>query len=564
MMKTITLRKDESVPKQTVELADIRDIGRKIGLEEKDLILYGTKKAKIKFDCLDDTKKKNRGKLVLVTATTPTPFGEGKTTVSIGLSMGFWKLGKRSITALREPSLGPVFGIKGGATGGGKTMVQPMEDINLHFTGDFHSVTSAHNLLSAMTDASIFNRNPLGLDRAQIFWPRTIDMNDRSLRRIIIGLEAHKSGPMREDGFVITPASEVMAILGLARSYKDLHKRLGNILVGLTPDKKPVFARDLMADGAMTALLKDALLPNLVQTTEQTPAIIHTGPFGNIAHGTCSLTAIEASVRLSDIAVIEAGFGSDLGAEKFMNIVSPHLGFSPDAAVLVTTVRALKFHGGMKKDELETENITALEKGFDNLRSHKRILTDVFGLPTVVAVNRFPFDTENELNNLCRLIEAEHIDFALSEGFLNGSDGSIELAQKVTKVLEQDRAMQKPVYDPKMSSVEKIDLIARKVYQAGEVEYSRKAMRTLDMFDGLGFGNLYICMAKTQYSLSDQTALKGNPRGFKLRIDDVRLKAGAGFIVPLCGDILEMPGLPKEPAARNVNITDEGVITGLF
>jgi formate--tetrahydrofolate ligase len=544
-------------------LSDIRDIAKSIGLKEEDLILYGTNKAKIKIGHLSESGKK-RGKLVLVTATTPTPFGEGKTTVSIGLSMGFWKIGKRSVTALREPSLGPVFGIKGGATGGGKTMVHPMEDINLHFTGDFHSVTSAHNLLSAMTDASIFTGNPRELNPAQILWPRTIDMNDRALRKIIIGLDANMSGPIREDGFVITPASEVMAILGLSRSHSDLIKRLGNILVGLTPKKQPVFARDLKADGAMAALLKDALLPNLVQTSENTPAIIHTGPFGNIAHGTCSITAIEAAVGLSDIAVVEAGFGSDLGSEKFLNIVTPHLGFPPDAAVLVTTIRALKFHGGIKKEALEEENINALEKGFDNLRAHYRILHDVFGLPVVVAMNRFPSDTERELKTLGLLLESEKYNYSWFEGFTKGSDGATDLAYKVQTALESGKTSYKPAYDCSMSPVEKIDHIARKIYQAGEVEYSRKAMRTLDMFEAMGFSNLYICMAKTQYSLSDQAALKGYPRGFKLRIDDIRIKAGAGFIVPLCGDILEMPGLSKEPAAWNVTLTEGGEINGLF
>ncbi len=542
---------------------DIRDVAVSIGLEENDLILYGNTKAKIRLNKLRSRPEQKQGKLILVTATTPTPFGEGKTTVSIGLSMAFWKSGLTSVVALREPSLGPVFGMKGGATGGGMSMVLPMEEINLHFTGDFHSVTSAHNLLSAMTDSSIYSGNPLQIDPARILWPRAIDMNDRTLRRIIVGLDAGKSGPMREDGFVITPASEVMAILGLSRTFTELRERLGRILIGLNYDKRPVYARDLAADGAMAALLRDALYPNLVQTSEGTPAIIHTGPFGNIAHGTCSLAAIEAGLALSDMTVVEAGFGADLGAEKFMNIVVPHLGKAPDAAVLVTSVRALKFHGGVKKDLLEQEDINALEKGIDNVSAHIKILHDVFGLPVVVAVNRFPFDKEHELNTLRQAMYRDRIPCSIADCFAAGSAGTSDLAMQVRSAAEKEHANQ-PTYNVNMSLVDKIDAVARKIYGAGRIEYSRKAMRTLDMFDTLGFGNLYICMAKTQYSLSDQPALKGYPKDFNFRIDDVRIKSGAGFIVPLCGEILEMPGLPKEPSARSVGIDQDGEIYGLF
>ncbi len=546
------------------DLDDIRTVAEKIGLQEEDLILYGKYKAKIKPEAFQNNKQGKQGKLILVTATTPTPFGEGKTTISIGLSMALWEAGKKSIVALREPSLGPVFGIKGGATGGGQTMVQPMDEINLHFTGDFHAVTSAHNLLSAMTDASIFHGNPTGVDPARVMWPRTIDMNDRALRRIIIGLEAFKSGPMREESFVITPASEIMAILGLSKSFDDLKRRLGNILIGLTKEKQGVYAKEIKAEGAMGALLKDALIPNLVQTTDRTPAVVHTGPFGNIAHGTCSLSAIDAALSLSDYAVVEAGFGSDLGAEKFLNIVSPQLGRGPDAAVIVTTVRSLKFHGGVPKTELETENIEAIGKGFDNVRAHINLMRDVFGLPVVIAMNRFPHDTDKEIEALAELLEKEGVRFSLADGFAKGAEGLAGVAREVVQLTEETRSNYAPVYTPDAPLGDKIDAIARKIYGATEVEYSRKAIRALDLYEKIGLGNLFICMAKTQYSISDQASLKGWPKNFMLRIDEVRAKSGAGFIVPLCGDIMEMPGLPKQPAAWNVTIDEGGEISGLF
>jgi len=546
------------------DLDDIRTVAEKIGLQEEDLILYGKYKAKIKPEAFQNNKQGKQGKLILVTATTPTPFGEGKTTISIGLSMALWEAGKKSIVALREPSLGPVFGIKGGATGGGQTMVQPMDEINLHFTGDFHAVTSTHNLLSAMTDASIFHGNPTGVDPARVMWPRTIDMNDRALRRIIIGLEAFKSGPMREESFVITPASEIMAILGLSKSFDDLKRRLGNILIGLTKEKQGVYAKEIKAEGAMGALLKDALIPNLVQTTDRTPAVVHTGPFGNIAHGTCSLSAIDAALSLSDYAVVEAGFGSDLGAEKFLNIVSPQLGRGPDAAVIVTTVRSLKFHGGVPKTELETENIEAIGKGFDNVRAHINLMRDVFGLPVVIAMNRFPHDTDKEIEALAELLEKEGVRFSLADGFAKGAEGLAGVAREVVQLTEETRSNYAPVYTPDAPLGDKIDAIARKIYGATEVEYSRKAIRALDLYEKIGLGNLFICMAKTQYSISDQASLKGWPKNFMLRIDEVRAKSGAGFIVPLCGDIMEMPGLPKQPAAWNVTIDEGGEISGLF
>ena len=546
----------------SVKLDDIREIGEKINLKEEDLIPYGKYKAKIKYQNIKDRERK--GKLVLVTAITPTPFGEGKTTVSISLSMGFWKIGKTSVVALREPSLGPVFGIKGGATGGGYAQVVPMEEINLHFTGDFHAVTSAHNLLSAMIDASIFNGNPLGINPSNILWPRTIDMNDRTLRKIIVGLNPLKNGPLREDSFVITPASEIMAILGLSKDYRDLKERLSNILIGFSYKKEAVFARDLKAQGAMGALLKDALLPNLVQTIEKTPAIIHTGPFGNIAHGTCSVTAIDSALRLSEIAVVEAGFGSDLGAEKFLNIVTNEIEKVPDAVCLVASIRALKFHGGLKKAELKEENPEALEKGFANLKAHIHIINKVFGLPVVVAINRFPFDTEKEIELLSSLLEKEGVPFAMCEGYQKGGEGSKELAKEILNVIENSENKFKRVYDLRAGIREKIELIARKVYGAEEIEYSKQAIKKIELFESLGFSGYYICMAKTPYSLSDNSKLKGWPKGFKIKIDDMRIKAGAKFIVPLCGDILEMPGLPKEPAAWNIDIDEKGEISGLF
>ncbi|MEO0294850.1 MAG: formate--tetrahydrofolate ligase [candidate division WOR-3 bacterium] len=547
---------------KSIKLFDIKEIAEKIGINENSLYLYGKYKAKIEPEFFKT--KERKGKLILVTAMTPTPFGEGKTTVSISLSMAFWKLGKTSIVCLREPSLGPVFGIKGGATGGGYSQVLPMEEINLHFTGDFHAVSSAHNLLSAMLDASIFHGNSLGINPNDILWPRTIDMNDRSLRKVIVGLNPLKNGPLREDGFVITPASEIMAILGLSKNYNELKERISNILLGFTYKKEPVFAKNLKAQGAMAALLKDALKPNLVQTSENTPAIIHTGPFGNIAHGTCSVLAIDLALKLCEYAVVEAGFGSDLGAEKFINIVTRELDTKVDCAVLVVSIRALKYHGGLKKELLKEENEEALVKGFENLKAHINILKNVFGLRTVVALNRFPFDTEREIKKLEELLIEEKVPFSICEGFLKGGEGSKELANKIIEVIENEKENFKRLYDIKSGIKEKIEKISKEVYGANTVIYSENALKKIELCETLNFNDFYICMAKTQYSISDNSKLRGWPKNFELRIDDVRIKSGAKFIVPLCGDILEMPGLPKEPAAINIDIDENGEITGIF
>ncbi len=548
---------------QKAKMFPIYEIADKIGIKEKELISYGKYKAKVSLSIMEKLKDRANGKLVLVTAMTPTPYGEGKTTISIGLTQAFWRIGHKSIVALREPSLGPVFGIKGGATGGGYSQVVPMEDINLHFTGDFHAIDSAHNLLSAMIDAHIHHGNAVGLDTRQVQWPRSMDMNDRALRKVVVGLGGRTNGPPREDGFVITPASEIMAILGLSRDYKDLKERLGNILIGFKRTKEPVFARDIGANGAMAALLKEALLPNLVQTIENTPALIHTGPFGNIAHGTCSLTSILLSLKLSDIAVVEAGFGSDLGAEKFLNIVCQIGGFSPDATVIVGTIRAMKYHGGVKKKELTNENVSAVEKGFENLKAHIENIRDNFGIPPVVALNLFPHDTENEKMKVKDLLEKEGVEYAFCEVWAKGGEGAIELARKVLSAFNLPKNYS-PLYIPETPLKEKIERVATKVYGADGVDYSPSANRALKRFEEIGFKNAFICLAKTQASLSDNSKLIGRPKGFRVKIDDVRIKAGANFVVPLAGDIMEMPGLPKEPAALKVDLKEDGTITGLF
>ncbi len=545
-------------------LKPITDVAATIGLRSQDLNLYGPYKAKIQLEALRRTGSSASGKLILVTAITPTPLGEGKTTVSIGLSQAFWKIGKRSVVALREPSLGPVFGLKGGATGGGYSQVLPMEDINLHFTGDFHAVTAAHNLLSAVMDAMIFHGNEVGIDPGRILWPRTIDMNDRSLRNVVIGLKQALNGPMREERFVITPDSEIMAILGLSKSYGELKERINRILVGFTRQRQAVYAEAFKSAGAMAALLKDALLPNLVQTTENTPAIIHTGPFGNIAHGTCSLTAIEAALAFSDYAVVEAGFGSDLGGEKFLNIVSRLLGRHPDVAVLVVTIRALKYHGGMDKNELTTENLDALERGFENVQAHLHILKNIFGMPVVVAINRFPQDTEAEIEKISKLLLQEEVPFALSEGHARGGEGVTELAKTVIATIDRGENNYRPLYSLDLPLKQKIELVAHQVYSAGAIKYSKQAERALRIAEKNNLNNLFVCMAKTQSSISDDPSLRGWPRGYNFYIDDIRFRTGAGFAVPICGNILEMPGLPKQPAAWQVDIDDAGTITGLF
>ncbi len=545
---------------QRANLLPIEEVAERMGIPPSRIEKYGNYKAKLPLDLLED--RKERGKLVLVTAMNPTPLGEGKTTVSIGLSMALNRRGVRSVVALREPSLGPVFGVKGGATGGGYAQVVPMEDINLHFTGDFHAVASAHNLLSAMIDNHIHHGNPLDIDARTVLWPRTLDMNDRALRGIVVGLGGRKNGFPREDSFVIVPASEVMAILGLAKGYADLKKRLGNILIGFTRGKEPVYARDIRAEGAMAVLLKDAIKPNLVQTLENTPALIHTGPFANIAHGTNSVLSTEMAMAYSDVAVVEAGFGADLGAEKFLDLVAPIGGFAPSAAVIVATVRALKYHGGVPKGKVSEPNPEALERGFPNLQKHIENLRK-FGLPVVVAINRFPTDTEEELRTLDSLLKGEGVPYALVEVWAKGSEGGLELADAVLQALEVGSNYH-PIYTPEMGIKEKIERVAREIYGADGVIYYPEAERAIRRYERMGFGHLPICVAKTQYSLSDDPKKLGRPRGFEITVREVRIMAGAGFLVPITGDIMTMPGLPKEPAAVRMDIDERGRVSGLF
>ena len=544
-------------------LEDIRKIAEKAGIPEKYLELYGNFKAKINLKIFEELKEKPDGKLILVTAINPTPAGEGKTTTSIGLSMALNRLGYKSIVTLREPSLGPVFGIKGGAAGGGYSQVLPMEDINLHFTGDFHAVNSAHNLLSAMIDNHVHQGNELGIDVRRIVWRRAIDMNDRALRSIIVGLGGVSNGFPREDGFDITPASEIMAILGLSLNYKDLKERLGNIIAAYTRKREPITARNIKANGAMAALLRDALKPNLVQTIENTPAFVHIGPFGNIAHGTNSILATKLSLKLAEITVTEAGFGADLGAEKFLNIVSRIGGFSPDVTVIVASIRALKFHGGTPKDKLTEENVEAMVKGFANLEKHIENIAK-FGVPSVVAINRFPTDTEKEIAKLEELLSAKGVRFVLSEVWAKGSEGGLELANKVLDATKNEKSNYRPIYEIDIPLKEKIEKIAVEIYGADGVEFTSKALKALDRYEKMGFRDAYICIAKTQYSLADNPKLLGRPQGFKINVREVRLAAGSRFVIPITGDIMTMPGLPKVPAAVNVDLTDDGKILGVF
>lgn len=548
---------------QEAKLKPIKEIASYIGIEDEYLELYGNYKAKINLAILEKLRKNNRGKLVLVTAMNPTPYGEGKTTVSIGLSMAINKLGKRCTVTLREPSLGPVFGIKGGAAGGGYSQVVPMEDINLFFTGDFPAVQAAHNLLSAMIDNHIHQGNELGIDARRVAWRRTIDMNDRALRHIVVGLGGISNGFPREDGFDITPASEIMAILGLSRDYRDLKERLGNILIGFTRKREPIRARDLNAHGAMAALLRDALKPNLVQTLENTPAIIHTGPFGNIAHGTNSILATTIALHLSDVTITEAGFGADLGAEKFLNIVSPLGGFNPDVTVIVVSLRAIKHHGGAKEDELFTPNEDAVRRGVENVLKHVENIRK-FGIPPVVAINRFPKDVNSEIELLKKILEDQGVPAVETRVFEQGSEGGIALAEKVLEVMEKGKVNFKPLYTPDEPLTDKIEKIAREIYGAEGVDYQGKSKSQLKRFENMGYGNAYICMAKTQYSLSDNPKLLGRPKNFRITVREVRLSAGANFIIPITGDIMTMPGLPKVPQAVNVDLTDDGRIVGIF
>lgn len=548
---------------QECEKKKITEIAKIAGVEEKYLEQYGNYKAKVDYSLLKDKEEKEDGKLILVTAITPTPAGEGKTTTSVGLTDGLRKIGKKSIAALREPSLGPVFGVKGGAAGGGYAQVVPMEDINLHFTGDFHAIGAANNLLAAMLDNHIQQGNRLGIDPKQITWKRAVDMNDRQLRHIVDGLGGRVQGVPREDGFEITVASEVMAVLCLASDIRDLKERLSRIIVGYTYEGKPVTAKDLKAEGAMAALLKDALKPNLVQTLEGTPAFIHGGPFANIAHGCNSVTATRMAMKLGEYAVTEAGFAADLGAEKFLDIKCRMAGLRPSAVVIVATVRALKYHGGVEKSELNEENIDALEKGMPNLLQHVKNIKEVFGLPCVVAINAFPTDTREELKVVEEKCREVGVNVALSEVWSKGGEGGIELAKEVVRLCEEPNEFRQS-YELERSIEEKLAEICKKIYHADGVNLTDNAKKQAKQLEDLGFGGLPICMAKTQYSFSDDASKRGAPRGFSVTVRNLKVCAGAGFIVALTGDIMTMPGLPKVPAAEKIDVDDDGVITGLF
>ena len=547
---------------QATPMQRITEVAKTAGVEEKYLEQYGNYKAKIDYSLLDEDKQPD-GKLVLVTAISPTPAGEGKTTTTVGLADGLRKIGKNVIVALREPSLGPVFGVKGGAAGGGYAQVVPMEDINLHFTGDFHAIGATNNLLAAMLDNHIFQGNALNLDVRRITWRRCVDMNDRQLRFITNGLGGRINGVPREDGYDITVASEIMAVLCLASDIEDLKARLARIIVGYTRDEQPVTAGELKAHGAMAALLKDALKPNLVQTLEHTPAFVHGGPFANIAHGCNSITATRMAMKLGDYAITEAGFGADLGAEKFLDIKCRMAGLKPAAVVVVATVRALKHHGGAAKGTLTTEDLAALEKGLPNLLQHVENITQVYKLPAVVAINRFPTDSEAEL----ALVEAKckelGVNVALSEVWGKGGEGGVALAEEVVRLCEQPNDFTFS-YELDMSIEEKIAAIVKKVYRGDAVELTPQAKKQAEQLTALGFGNLPICVAKTQYSFSDDMALLGAPRGFKVTVRNLKVSAGAGFIVALTGDIMTMPGLPKVPAAEKIDVDAQGRISGLF
>ena len=548
---------------QEATMLPIKDVAASIGIKEDDLELYGKYKAKISDELINRTKKNPDGKLILVTAINPTPAGEGKTTTSVGLGEAFGRLGKKALIALREPSLGPCFGIKGGAAGGGYAQVVPMEDLNLHFTGDFHAITSANNLLAALLDNHIQQGNELGIDPRQIVWKRCMDMNDRVLRNIVVGLGSKMDGMVREDHFVITVASEIMAILCLADDMADLKKRLGRIIVAYTFDGKPVTADDLQATGSMAALLKDALKPNLIQTLEHTPAIVHGGPFANIAHGCNSVRATKTALKLADYVITEAGFGADLGAEKFFDIKCRMAGLKPDAVVLVATIRALKYNGGVPKDELSSENLDALKAGIVNLEKHIENLHK-FGVPVVVTLNSFVTDTKAETDFVEQFCKERGCEFALSEVWEKGGVGGIDLANKVLETIEHKESNFKVLYDDSLSLKEKIETVAKEIYGADGVTYSPAAERELKRITDLGMGDFPVCMAKTQYSLSDDAKKLGRPSGFKINVREVYASAGAGFVVAVNGSIMTMPGLSKKPAAYGIDVDDNGVITGLF
>ena len=549
---------------QSTSMEPITKVAESIGLDSEKLDLYGKYKAKLSGELLAEIEKSDKkGKLILVTAVNPTPAGEGKTTMSIAIGQALAKIGKKGILALREPSLGPVFGIKGGAAGGGYSQVLPMEDINLHFTGDFHAITTANNLLSAMIDNSLHQGNPLGLDPKRISFKRVLDMNDRALRKVVIGCGAKADGVMREEGFNITAASEIMAVLCLAESNENLKEMLGNILVGYTYEGRAVFARELGAVGAMATVLKDAMKPNLVQTIEHTPCLVHGGPFANIAHGCNSVIATKAALGLADYVVTEAGFGADLGAEKFLDIKCQKAGLSPDAIVLVATARALKYNGGVAKDELKNPNVEALKKGACNLEAHIDNLKK-YNVPLVVCINHFYADTDEEIAAIKEIAENKGVKAIVCKGFAEGSKGAIELAEEVVKLADSGKANFTPLYNFELSIKEKIEKVAKEIYGAAAVNFDAAALKTIKEAEELGFGNYPVCMAKTQYSLSDDMKALGRPTGFTLNVREVRISSGAGFIVALTGAIMTMPGLPKKPSAEAIDIDNDGVIVGLF
>lgn len=548
---------------QRAHMLPITEVAAKLGIGEEDIELYGRYKAKLSMDLIKRVQDKPDGKLILVTAITPTPAGEGKSTTTVGLAQGLAKIGQKVIVALREPSLGPCMGIKGGAAGGGYSQVVPMEDINLHFTGDFHAITSAHMLLAAMLDNHIQQGNALNIDPRRIVWKRVVDMNDRELRNIVVGLGGKAHGVPRQDGFDITVASEVMAILCLATGLHDLKERLGKIIVAYDYSGNPITAGMLKAQGAMAALLKDAVKPNLVQTLENVPAIIHGGPFANIAHGCNSVMATKTALKLADYTITEAGFGADLGAEKFFDIKCRYAGLKPDAVVLVATVRALKMHGGVPKTDLATPDVEAVKRGIVNLEKHIENIKQ-YGLPLVVAINAFAQDTPEELEAIRSHCAAHGVNVALSEVFAKGGEGGIELAKEVVALATSGKADFKLMYGEELSLKEKIETIAKKIYGAVGVNYTKEANNALKDFEKMGYGHLPVCMAKTQYSFSDDPALLGRPEGFEITIKNCRIAAGAGFVVVLTGDIMTMPGLPKVPAAEKIDVSDDGVISGLF
>lgn len=548
---------------QNASMLPIKDVAGQIGLSEDDLELYGKYKAKISLETIKKLENNQDGKLILVTAINPTPAGEGKTTTMIGLAQAMNKIGKKTIVAMREPSLGPCFGIKGGAAGGGYAQVVPMEDINLHFTGDIHAITTANNLISAMLDNSLQQGNPLNIDERQIVWKRVVDLNDRALRHIVVGLGGKVNGVPREDGFDITVASEIMGILCLANDLSDLKSRVARIIVAYTRDGSPVTVADLKATGAVTLLLKDAIKPNLVQTLDHTPVFVHGGPFANIAHGCNSVMATKLALKLAPYTVTEAGFGADLGAEKFLDIKCRQAGLKPDAVVIVATVRALKMHGGMDKKELANENLEALRKGIANLEKHIENITK-YGLPVIVAINAFPTDTKAELDLLEEICNAKGVKVALSEVWAKGADGGIELANGLIDLLENKESNFKPIYDLDLPIDEKIKTIAREIYGADDVIFTKKAKTNIKKLTDLGLDKLPICIAKTQYSLSDDASLLGRPTGFNIEINDLIPNTGSGFLVAISGDIMRMPGLPKVPAANNMDILEDGEIVGLF